>query len=99
MGRGRGSGAERRWECSRRRAGNGAIRRHVRIHLATGMEGRASERWLDSLAALPAQMGPAIGDCAAALAMGQPSPLSLERFGIERLAAFEAYDADSTLRH
>ena len=44
-------------------------------------------------------MGPAIGDCAAALAMGQPSPLSLERFGIERLAAFEAYDADSTLRH
>jgi len=46
------------------------------------------------------KMGPAIGDCAAAIAMGQPSPLSLERFSIERLAAFEAYGGQSdAIRH
>ena len=30
------------------------------------------------------KMGPAIGDCAAALALGEPPPLPVERFAVDR---------------
>ena len=38
------------------------------------------------------KMAPAIGDCAAALALGTEAPLRLERFQLDRLLHIDAYD-------
>ena len=35
------------------------------------------------------KMGPALGDCAAALALGFETPLPIARFGVERLLCSE----------
>ena len=45
------------------------------------------------------KMGPAIGDCATALALDEPPPLSLRRFEVERMAAYAEYDPDGGIRH
>ena len=44
------------------------------------------------------KMGPAIGDCAAALALGDPPPLRIERFRAERFAGVAAYEEPKASR-
>eukprot|EP00931_Biecheleriopsis_adriatica_P100391 TRINITY_DN75715_c0_g1_i1.p1 TRINITY_DN75715_c0_g1~~TRINITY_DN75715_c0_g1_i1.p1 ORF type:complete len:438 (+),score=77.39 TRINITY_DN75715_c0_g1_i1:54-1367(+) len=59
----------------------------LRVVLAGGGSGHAFK------------MGPAIGDCCAALALGQASPLSLERFAVEREALRLSYKEEEARRH
>eukprot|EP00746_Dinoflagellata_sp_MGD_P054230 gnl/MRDRNA2_/MRDRNA2_237779_c0_seq1.p1 gnl/MRDRNA2_/MRDRNA2_237779_c0~~gnl/MRDRNA2_/MRDRNA2_237779_c0_seq1.p1 ORF type:complete len:248 (+),score=40.94 gnl/MRDRNA2_/MRDRNA2_237779_c0_seq1:114-746(+) len=45
------------------------------------------------------KMGPAIGDCCAALVMGEEVPLSIDRFSIQRDALYREYKEESAVRH